>query len=64
MSTIENVGLEGHIKDLTRIACDRNVQNIPGRLRSRESFSTCVATNKALKVSQITVWVVKHRPLQ
>lgn len=47
MSTIENVVLEGHIKDLTRISFNHNVQNIPVLLHSHESFSTCVAANKA-----------------
>lgn len=54
MSTIENVVLEGHIEDLTRITCNRDVQNIPILLHSYESFSTCVATNTTLRVSQIT----------
>lgn len=61
MSTIENVVLERHIEDLTRITCNRNIQNIPILLHSHESFSTCVATNKT---SEITAWVVKHWELQ
>lgn len=50
MSTTENVVLEGHIGDLTRIACKRNARNIPIRTHSCESFSTCVATHKTLMV--------------
>lgn len=52
------------LQDLTRIACNRNIQNIPILLHSHESFSTCVATNKTLRVSHITTSVVKHRKLQ
>lgn len=64
MSTTENVVLEEHIEDLTRIACNRNIQNIPFLPHSHESFSTCLATNKTLRVSHITGWVVKHKELQ
>lgn len=60
MSTIGNVVLEGHIGDLTRIACIGNVQNIP-ILLSCESFSTRLATNKTLRVPQIRARVIKHR---
>lgn len=59
MSTIGNAVLEGHIGDLTRIACIGNVQNIP-ILLSCESFSTRLATNKTLRVPQIRARVIKH----
>lgn len=61
MSTTENVLLEGHIEDLTRITCNRTTQNIPILRHSHESFSTCAATNKTLRVPQITAWGVKPR---